>query len=188
MSIFDVLLDTEDIVILGPPTNIDVRVDVGPKGDRGARFFVGSGNPNIPGVIPLGQNPLVGDVFVNASTASEYGWLYLYVRTPSGNAWVPTLRLQPSIFSANISTIFTSGESQISIPLANIVPDTTILDVEKYIIQCTSNKNVPVALSVSSKIIQGPSLIFTVKAAGYSGGSWTNLDGPESLDITVTVI
>lgn len=188
MSIFDVLLDTEDIVILGPPTNIDVRVDVGPKGDRGARFFVGSGNPNIPGVVPSGQTPLVGDVFVNASTAAEYGWLYLYVRTPSGNAWVPTLRLQPSIFSANISTIFTSGQSQISIPLANIVPDTTILDVEKYIIQCTSNESNPVALSVVSKVIQGPSLIFTVKAVEYSSSSWANLEGASSLDVTVTVI
>lgn len=188
MTTFDVLLDTEDIVVLGPPTNIDVRVDVGPKGDRGSRFFVGSGDPNVPGVLASGINAIVGDVFVNASTAVNYGWLYLYVRTPSGNQWVPTLRLQPSVFSSNITTLFSSGIAQISIPLGSIVPDVTILDVEKYIVQVTPNRNNPVAISVSSKVIQGPSLIVTLKGIEYSGGIWSEISGSSSLDITITVI
>jgi len=188
MTTFDVLLDTEEIVVLGPPTNIDVRVDVGPKGDRGARFFVGSGDPNVPGVLPSGANALVGDVFVNASTSVNYGWLYLYVRTPAGNQWVPTLRLQPSVFSSNITTLFSSGTSQVSIPLGSIVPDVTILDVEKYIIQVTPNRSNPVAISVSSKVIQGPSLIVTLKGIEYSGGTWSEISGSSNLDITITVI
>ena len=188
MSTFDVLLDTEEIVVLGPPTNIDVRLDIGPKGDRGSRFFVGSGDPNVPGVIASGANPIVGDVFVNASTAVNYGWLYLYVRTPSGNQWVSTLRLQPSIFSENITTLFTSGISQVSIPLGNIVSDITVLDVEKYIVQVTANRNNPSALSVSSKVIQGPSLVITLKGVEYSGGSWIDISGSANLNITITVI
>jgi hypothetical protein len=188
MSTFDVLLDTENIVVLGPPNNIDVRVDVGPKGDRGSRFFVGSGDPNVPGVLASGANALVGDVFINASTAVNYGWMYLYVRTPSGNQWVPTLRLQPSVFSENITTIFTSGTSQLSIPLASIVSDVTILDVESYIIQVTPNRSNAVAFSIVSKIIQGPSLVFTLKAIEYSNETWQDISGPANLDITITVI
>lgn len=188
MSIFDVLLDTDDIVILGPPTNIDVRLDVGPKGDRGSRFFVGSGDPNVPGVLASGINPLVGDLFVNASTAANYGWLYLYVRTPSGNQWVPTLRLQPSVFSNNITTLFTDGIAQISIPLGNIVPDVSILDVEKYIVQVTPNRNNPVSFSIVSKVIQGPSLVVTLRAIEYSAESWIDISGSANLDITITVI
>jgi hypothetical protein len=188
MSTFDVLLDTEDIVVLGSPSNIDVRVDVGPKGERGARFFVGSGDPNVPGVVPVGANPIVGDLFVNASTAANYGWLYLYVRSGLTNQWIPTLRLQPSIFSNSISTLFVDGSAQISVPLASIVPDTTILDVEKYVIQVTPNKSNPVSLSVTGKAIQGPSLIFVAKAVEYVNNEWVNLSGATSLDITITVI
>jgi hypothetical protein len=188
MSTFDVLLETQDIVVLGPPNNIDVRVDVGPKGERGSRFFVGSGDPNVPGVIASGQNPFIGDVFVNASTASNYGWLYVYVRTPSGNTWTPTLRLQPSVFSSTISTIFSEGQSQIGIPLSSIVPDVTVLDIEKYVIQLSCNRNNPIAISIVSKVIQGPGLVFSVKAAEYVSGSWVDLDGPVSIDTTITVI
>jgi hypothetical protein len=188
MSIFDVLLETQDIVVLGPPSNIDVRVDVGPKGDRGSRFFVGSGDPNVPGVVASGQNPLIGDVFVNASTASKYGWLYVYVRTPSGNSWVPTLRLQPAIFSSTVSTLFVDGQSQIGIPISNIVSDVNVLDVEKYIVQVSCNRSNPVAISLISKIIQGPSLLISLKAIEYSLENWINLNGAVSLDITITVI
>lgn len=188
-AVFDVLVETDDIVVLGPPTSIDLSLDVGPKGDRGSRFFVGSGNPNLAGVIPSGQNPLVGDVFVNSSTASEYGWLYLYISTPSGNSWVPALRLQPSIYSTNIGVLFnSSGEGTITIPIANIVADITILDVEKYVTQITAINSNPVAMSVTSKSILGPNLNIFVKGIEYNGSSWANLEGIVNLEITISVI
>lgn len=188
-AVFDVLVETDDIVVLGPPASIDVALDVGPKGDRGSRFFVGSGNPNLSGVIPSGQTPIVGDLFVNSSTASEYGWLYLYSQTPSGPSWVPALRLQPSIYSNNIGILFnSSGEGTITIPVANIVADVTILDVEKYVTQITAINSNPVALSVTSKSILGPNLNIFVKGIEYDGSSWSNLEGIVNLEITVSVI
>lgn len=187
-TIFDVLVETDEIVVLGPPTSIDVSIDVGPQGERGSRFFVGSGNPNLPGVIPAGQTPLVGDVFVNSSTASQYAWLYLYIQTPAGNSWTPALRLQPSIYSINSAVLFNSGAATISIPLANIVADVTILDVEKYTAQITAIKSNPVALSITSKSILGPNLILSVKAIEYNGTAWSNLQGSVNLEIFISVI
>lgn len=187
-AIFDVLLETDDIVVLGPPTNIDVSLDIGPKGERGSLFFVGSGNPNVPGVIPSGQTIKIGDVFVNSSTASEYGWLYVYVSTASQNAWVPALRLQPSVYSSNIGVLFnTSGEGIITVPLADIVADVTILDETKYVVQVSAINANPVSLSMTSKQIIGPNLNIFVKAIVYNG-SWDELQGVHNIAVTISVV
>ena len=189
MTVFDVLVETNDVVVLGPPTTIDILTDVGPKGDRGSRFFVGSGNPNVTGVIPQGQDLALGDVFVNSSTASQYAWLYIYIQTPSGNSWVPALRLQPSIYSINSGILFNSeGEGTVSIPIANIVSDVTILDVERYVCQVSTINNLPVAMSITNKNILGPNLNIFVKGVEYDGTDWSNLEGIVNLEVTVSVI
>ena len=37
----DIVLSNEDITILGPPSTIELSVDIGPQGDRGSQIFVG---------------------------------------------------------------------------------------------------------------------------------------------------
>lgn len=188
-AVFDVLVETDDLVVLGPPTNIDMSLDVGPQGQRGSLFFVGSGNPNVSGVLPSGQTFYVGDGFINASTASNYGWLYFYVSTPSGNTWVPALRLQPSLYSSNVGVLFnSSGEALITIPTANIVSDITISDVEKYIVQVTPINSNPIALSITSKTILGPNINIFLKAIKHNGSTWSNLTGVVDLQVTISVI
>jgi len=190
MNIFDVLLDTEDIVVLGPPQQIDVLLDIGSKGDRGSRFFVGTGNPNNPGVLPGGQTFLLGDVFLNASTGAEFAWLYIYIQTPSGNIWTPAIRLQPAIYNREIDTIFnSSGVATISVPLAEISPDSTIIDVDRYVIQITPSLYAnPVSLTVPTKSISGPNLQFTVKAIEYASSVWQNLEGEVELAVNISVV
>ena len=39
----DVVLSNDDITILGPPSTIELSVDIGPQGDRGSQIFVGVG-------------------------------------------------------------------------------------------------------------------------------------------------
>jgi hypothetical protein len=188
MSFFDVLLEDEDFVVLGPPNQIDVSVNVGKDGPRGSRFFVGYGDPNLSGVIPSGENIQLGDVFVNASTAAQYGWLYVYLRTPSGNQWLPTIRLQPAIYARNSLVIFTGGTCIVSIPLNSIVPDAIVPDVEKYIINITPEYSNAVALSVVTKEIIGSNLVFTIKAVEYSSSSWVDLSGTLLLGINISVL
>ena len=60
----DVLLNTEDVVVLGPPDSIDVLVDIGPQGTRGSKIIVGSGDPNTltsNGVL-LGTTLILNDI------------------------------------------------------------------------------------------------------------------------------
>ena len=188
MSFFNVILEDDDFVVLGPPEQIDVSVNVGQRGPRGSRFFVGEGDPNFPGVIPAGENPQLGDVFVNTSTNAQFGWLYVFLRVPSGNQWVPALRLQPAIYARESLVIFTSGTAVVSIPLANIVPDVIVSDVNRYVIDITPQHQNPVSLSITSKDIIGSNLVFTVKAVEFSSSSWSDLDETVILGINISVI
>jgi hypothetical protein len=190
MSIFDVLLDTPDIVVLGPPQQIDLSLDIGSQGERGSRFFVGTGNPNNPGVLPGGETFILGDVFLNASTGAEFAWLYVYVQSPTGNIWQPALKVQPGIYNRHIDATFNSnGIATISVPLSEISPDSTIVDVNRYVIQVTpvfyAN---PISLTINSKIISGSNLQFVVEAVEYFSSSWQNLEGVVELGVTISVV
>lgn len=189
MSIFDVLIDSEDIVVLGPPSNIDVSLGVGEKGVRGSKFFIGSGDPNVPGIIPSAEEILLGDVFINTSTSSQFSWLYLYVFTPSGNIWTPALRLQPSIYVRNTDITFDgSGTSVITIPLSDIVTDSTITDVNRFVVQITPINSNPIAIVVNSKSIISSNLLINVEAIEFASSSWSNLTGLVKLGITISVV
>jgi hypothetical protein len=190
MNIFDVLLDTQDIVVLGPPKQVDVSLDIGEKGDRGSKIFVGTGNPNNPGVLPAGENILLGDFFLNVSVGAEFAWLYSYVQTPSGNIWTPAIRLQPSIYNREINSIFNLlGEATISIPLVEISADSAIVDPDRYAVQITTSlyQN-PVSLTVVAKTISGENLQIVVKAIEYDSNSWKNLEGDVQLAFNISVV
>jgi hypothetical protein len=190
MSIFDVLLDTSDIVVLGPPQQIDLSLDVGSQGERGSRFFVGTGNPNSPGVFPSGEIPILGDVFLNASTGAEFSWLYVYVQSPSGNIWQPALRLQPGFYNRHIDATFnSSGISTILVPISEISPDSSIIDVNRYVIQITPVfYNNPISLVINSKSVVGENLQFIVEAIEYESSSWQNVEGVVELGVTISVV
>jgi len=134
-AIFDVLVNTDDIVVLGGPPQIDVAVDIGPQGTRGSKFFVGVGNPN---TLTLPEIPQLGDFFVNSSTASNYGWMYIYTQSLSGNTWEQAIKLQPAIYTSNVEIILNSnGLGTITVPLSEIVSDVTITDPNSYVVQTT---------------------------------------------------
>lgn len=158
MSVFfDALLETEDLVILGPPRSINVSVDVGSQGERGAKIFVGAGNPNNPGVIPNIDEVLVGDFFINNSTAQDFSWLYTLVARPglggAARSWEKVLQLQPPIFAKNVKAVFDNGTGQLEINLQDIVSDLSIVNVDRYVVNIEPIYPDPVLVTINSKSI-----------------------------------
>ena len=188
MSFFNTILETPDITVLGPPNQIDVNVDIGSKGDRGSRFFAGSGDPNLPGIIPSGEDVQLGDVFINSSTAARFGWLYIYLRTPSGNSWVPTLRLQPSVYVQKRTVLFTSGNTAVSIPIRDISPQGVVTNIDRYTILININHINATAFSITSQEIIGSNLVFNLKALEFASGNWTNLTGNIQIALNISVV
>ena len=78
------VVNTDEIVVLGPPASIDVQVDIGPKGDRGSLIFAAPGEPVGSGSVAfLNDTPQLGDLFINSDTNSlDYGSIYQYTAVP----------------------------------------------------------------------------------------------------------
>ena len=190
-SIFDVVVNTDDLVVLAPPTVIDVGVDFGPQGQRGATFYAGSGNPNDASVAEnvFGDIivPVEGDIYVNTAAGANYGWLFIYNPKISGDDWDQVLRLNPPIYTRNVEETFTTGTTTMSIPVADIIPPGVVVSSPySYVVNLTPISLDPVVLTINSQTISGPNLLITIEGIKYSGGTWSALNA-ETIDIATTI-
>jgi hypothetical protein len=191
----DVLLNNDDITVLGPPEIVELLVDVGATGTRGSQVFVGVGNPNI---IEIGQTPLLNDLYINVSPGADYGYLYQYVSQPGGNLWIEVLELNPTIYSVNYVTTYTNGIAQIVIPISNIITSTaTPLSANNFSVQFSIVNDNPIAASMSiPAIIQdSDNFVINFKAVEHrtnidSGpyGDWAVLEGEVTTHLLITII
>ena len=183
----DVLLNNDDITVLGPPETVELLVDIGPTGTRGSQVFVGVGDPNIE---EIGQTPLLNDLYINTSPGANYGYLYQYVSQPGGNVWTEILELNPTIYSKNFLTTYADGEASVTIPISDIVTSTaTPLIAENFSVQFSIVNDNPVAASMSIPALVGvgEDLVINFKAAEYTG-SWANLNGQVATHIFITIV
>ena len=190
-AIFDVVVNTDDLVVLAPPAQVDVGVDFGPQGTRGATFYAGSGNPNdttvsenVFGDIVV---PVEGDLYINTAAGANYGWLFIYNPKVVGDDWDQVLRLNPPIYSRNVEQTFTSGLSTISIPVADIIPPGAVVaGPYSYVVNLTPINSDPTVLTINSQSVSGSNLNIVVEGIRFSGGSWSNLNS-QTIDIATTI-
>ena len=189
----DVLLNTEDVVVLGPPQTIDVLVDIGPQGTRGTKFIVGSGEPNTQtsSNTLLGQTLILNDMYINVSPGQNYGYLYQYVSQPGGNTWIEVLHMNPAIYSAVEIIPFTSGNGSITIPISNIVSVTgSPLTASNFNIQYQIEGANPIASSLEVPALAGAgtNLVINLHGSQYSGASWSALTGNKTVHIFISIV
>jgi len=189
----DVLLDNDDITVLGPPETVELLIDVGATGTRGSQVFVGVGNPNTEGV---GQTPLLNDLYINTSPGANYGYLYQYVSQPGANIWIEVLELNPTIYSVNHTTTYVNGIAQIVIPISNITSETS-LTASNFSVQFSIVNDNPVAASMSIPALAGnnQNLVINFKAVEHrtdveSGpyGDWAVLEGEVTTHLFITIL
>jgi hypothetical protein len=189
----DVLLNTEDVVVLGPPETIDVLVDIGPQGTRGTKFIVGSGEPNAQtssGVL-LGQTLILNDMYIDVAPGVDYGYMYQYVSQPGGNTWTQVLQISPAIYSSVETIPFTSGAGSITIPISNIVTVSgSPLTASNFNVQFQIEGANPIASSMEVPALAGAgtNLVINFDAVQYSGGSWSALTGSKTVHLFISIV
>jgi hypothetical protein len=96
-SQLDTVILQDDLVVFGPPSIIDIGVDIGPKGDSGSQFFVGTGNPNNITIEQFeslyGILPSLNDLFLRVDIGEFYGTFYRYSSVPGAEQWEIILEL-----------------------------------------------------------------------------------------------
>lgn len=189
----DVLLNTENVVVLGPPDSVDVLVDIGPQGTRGSKIIVGSGEPNAQtssGVL-LGTTLILNDIYIDTAPGADYGYMYQYISAPGGNTWTKILSVKPAIYSTIESISFTSGTASITIPISNIVTVTgSPLTASNFNIQYQIENANPIASSIEVPALTGAgtNLVINFDAIQYSGGSWSNLSGSKTVHLFISIV
>ena len=189
----DVLLNTEDVVVLGPPDSVDVLVDIGPQGTRGSKIIVGSGEPNAQtssGVL-LGTTLILNDIYIQTDPGADYGYMYQYVSQPGGNTWVEVLSINPAIYSAIQTLSFSSGSASTTIPISNIVTVTgSPLTASNFNVQFQIEGANPIAASMEIPALAGAgtNLVINFDAVQYSGGSWSALTGSKTVHLFISIV
>jgi len=186
----EVLVSNDDITVLGPPSIVEVLVDIGPAGTRGSQTFVGVGNPNI---VEIGQTPLLNDLYINASPGADYGYLYQFVAQPGGNTWIEILDMNPVLYSETHLTTYIAGSAQISIPISNIV-SVSGLTAENFNIQYSIAHPNPLgsSMSIPAFVGSGTNLVINFKAVEYDDDSgpaeWIPLDGTVTTHLFISIV
>lgn len=187
----EVLLSNDDITVLGPPSTVELLVDVGPQGIRGSKVFVGSGDPNpqtSSGFI-FGQSLILNDLYINTSPSGEYGYMYQYLSQPGGDVWVKILDLKPVAYSLNYQAEFTAGSAQVVIPISDIVTVTgTPLIAENFNVQYSIAHTNPVASSIAIPGLVTSDLVVNFTAVESDSGTWQDLDGEITIHLLITVV
>lgn len=194
MTNLEVLLLTEDVTVLGPPTAVDVLVDIGPDGQRGSQIFVGVGDPN---VVSIGQTPLLNDLYINASPGVNYGYMYQYLSQPGGSSWVEVLRVNPVIYSDKYLADFTAGtgsgtgSASIIIPISDIATISgTPLEADDFCVRYSIANINPIASSmqIPPLVGLGDNLVINIEATEFSGGSWQALEGEVTIHLFISIL
>jgi hypothetical protein len=189
----DVLLNTDDVVVIGPPASIDLLVDIGPQGVRGSKFIVGSGEPNAltANNVLLGTTLILNDMYINTAPGADYGYMYQYISQPGGNTWIQVLKINPAIYSSTDTVVFTSGSGSITIPVSNIVTVSgSPLTASNFNVQFQIEGANPIASSMEIPALagNGSNLVINFDAVQYSGGSWSALTGSKNVHIFISIV
>jgi len=189
----DVLLNTDDVVVIGPPASIDLLVDIGPQGVRGSKFIVGSGEPNAltANNVLLGTTLILNDMYINTAPGANYGYMYQYISQPGGNTWIQVLKINPAIYSSTDTVVFTSGSGSITIPISNIVTVSgSPLTASNFNVQFQIEGANPIASSMEIPALagNGSNLVINFDAVQYSGGSWSALTGSKNVHIFISIV
>jgi hypothetical protein len=111
----DVVIASDDLVILGGPSSVNIQLDIGAAGERGSQIFSDVGKPTSPG-ISFPFPPKINDLYINLDPSDiDYLFLYQYKLDNAVLGWTKLLRLIPTTILFNPVLKFIDGEAHSSI-------------------------------------------------------------------------
>ena len=191
----DVVLTTDELLVLSGPSSVNVEVDFGPEGERGSLFYVSVGNPN---TALIGQTPKAKDLCVNVlKTDNEYSYVYQYNSDGAdGFQWYPIIKLNPLQYNKIMTGTFVDGSKVFNIPVNYIVDEETsqtLTSANFNITYSIPNEN-PIASSMeigsfTNDPVSGLQVIpVTVNAVEYASSTWQNLTGVKTVHFVISIV
>lgn len=191
MSI-EVLLDNDEISVIGPPATVELQLDIGSRGVRGSQVYSGFDDPN---TTSPDTDILPNDIFIRASQGQTEGYIYQYLSDGAGGfQWEKIGSLKPSIYSDIASLSASAGNLsasagiysyQVSISEAFSEYTTTAIQAQNLNIHISTEfSDAPVVTSVKSKSINTATNFINIDfhSIYYNSASaqWINLTNPSA--------
>lgn len=186
----DIVLDSDELTVLGGPSQVAVQVDIGAEGDRGSIFVVGSSEPNSI----TDENEISGvsvqafDMYIDTQTKK----MYQYIAGDGGAlTWTEVVSLIPNTYSVNKSVTFVDGDATVSnIALTDIVDSGSVsgLTSANFNVQYSILGSSPIASSISVSNPSGGNLPITFHASEFDGTTWSDVSGSKTIHILITVV
>lgn len=191
----DVVLTTDELLVLSGPSSVNVEVDFGPEGERGSLFFVSVGNPN---TALTGQNPKAKDLCVNIlKTDNEYSYVYQYNSDgANGFQWYPIIKLSPLQYNKILTGTFVDGSKVFNIPVSYIVDEETsqtLTSANFNITYSIPNEN-PIASSIeigsfTNDPVSGLQVLpVTINAVEYASSTLQDLTGVKTVHFVISIV
>jgi hypothetical protein len=191
----DVVLTTDELLVLSGPSSINLEVDFGPEGERGSLFYVSVGNPN---TALVGQTPKAKDLCVNVlKTDNEYSYVYQYNSDgANGFQWYPIIKLSPLQYNKIMTGTFVDGSKVFNIPVNYIVDEETsqtLTSANFNITYSIPNAN-PIASSIEiGSFTNDPGtglqvIPVTVNAVEYVSSAWQDLTGVKTVHFVISIV
>lgn len=187
----DIVLTTDDLVVLGGPSSIDVKTDFGMTGNRGSLIFVNAGSPNILGNVT--QTPNIQDLYINilpTDPNGEYLTMYQYVLVNGETVWQPVAKIGPDTYSEKLTSVgFNLGISEtILVSLSSVTSRTDVTASNLNVQASIESPNGIVTSSISSLSLASGVISINLNAAMFLDNAWSLLNGSFSVSITITVV
>jgi hypothetical protein len=122
----NIVIASDDLVVLGGPASVKVELDVGATGARGSQIFTDAGKPTKPG-LQFPVPPQINDLYINLDPSDlEYLFLYQYKLDNAVLGWTKLLRLIPTTILFNPTLKFINGEAHSSVILGEEYENATV--------------------------------------------------------------
>lgn len=198
MSI-EVLLDTPEISVIGPPNNILVQLETGATGERGSLIFSGFDNPNSASALLTGSLP--NDLFIRESQGQTEGYIYQYLSDGAGGFnWEKIGNLKPSTFSdiaslsASAGLTASAGIFSYEVSIAEAFNEYSISDITANNLHVSITPellNTPIVTTIYGKEVDAGTntIILDFYAMKYIAGSWSTVsDNSAKFHITISLL
>lgn len=194
----EIVLTTEDLIVLGGPETVNVEIDYGSKGDRGSLVFVGNQKPlDDPEDFEdlIGTAPSIFDLYINLlTTDDEYLMIYQYIDSLGSKQWQPLTKLIPNTYSANKNIDF-STENYCYIPISEIVDPSYVggVNASNFNVQVTfgTSAGYPIVSSIKTEVVSVSSiqnLKITFYAKEFDGTNWIDISGSRTANLHISVV
>jgi hypothetical protein len=192
----DVLLNTDDLTVLGGPARVDVQLNFGASGQRGSLLLASPGVPTANQTTIGGIPVQLFDVAINVVPGNQYLGVYQYVLVNGEPQWLYLLQLTNNIYSGNLTKTFTAGSTHVSILFSDLVAFGIVpaLSEDNFNVQATLLSGNPSALSINNLEIvrdvqnNAVSLDFDIYSAEFASSTWSASTGSKTVHILITVV